>query len=182
MQNFPVTSQKEASLVVDILNDPRHAPVPQLQGHLLAGQIRQTAAASGDMVATTIKSKVGWIQLAVSYHFEGQVTGILVCGQVPALDPGPGVNLFVTSVHDRRQLVVIHDQSRQITGRRDGDEWYTNFFRIVLSRRFPQILLAKVVLNGLGPRISLAELLSRNFLSNHSQKSKKLVKYSSEDF
>lgn len=132
MQNFPVTSQKEASLVVDILNDPRHAPVPQLQGHLLAGQIRQAAvegiAVSGDMVATTIKSKVGWIQLAVNYHFEGQVTGILVCGQVPALDPGPGVNPFVTSVHDRRQLVVIHDQSRQITGRRDGDEWYTIFF------------------------------------------------------
>ena len=86
MQNFPVTSQKKASLVVDILNDPRHAPVPQLQGHLLAGQIRQAA-----------------------------------------LDPGPGVNPFVTSVHDRRQLVVIHDQSRQITGRRDGDEWYTIF-------------------------------------------------------
>lgn len=105
--------------------------MPQLQGHLLAGQIRQVAvegvAASGDMVATTIKSKVGWIQLAVNYHFEGQVTGILVCGQVPAIDPGPGVNPFVTGVHDRRQLVVIHNQSRQVTGRRDGDEWYTIF-------------------------------------------------------
>lgn len=57
VQNFPVTSQKEASLVVDILNDPRHAPMP----HLLAGQIRQVAvesvAVSGDMVATTIKSR-----------------------------------------------------------------------------------------------------------------------------